>query len=161
MCGDPLPSTLQEAQEHLRSDGWAIVNNPDPADRLHLRAKPDRSADSLGKYYNGTPVEVVRVKGDWVQVRVDTAEGWMMKKYLDMTPELSVSLSAMPRLQLAQSAADLYARSSLNSNVLRMVDNTWDMLVIGLIEDEWYHVWFPLSGEYGWIRYDALKPVPG
>lgn len=48
----------------------AVVNNPDPADRLHLRAAPSSSAVSLGKYYNGVEVAVQSVSGGWALVKV-------------------------------------------------------------------------------------------
>ena len=62
-----------------------MVNNPNPADRLHLRVSPERGATSLGKFYNGTPVRVLEERGDWVQVEIGldgNLTGWMMKKYL-------------------------------------------------------------------------------
>ena len=33
--------------------------------------------------------------------------------------------------------------------------DTWK--VIGIIGDEWYHVWFPATGEYGFVRQDDLS----
>ena len=54
-----LPRTLEEAVSRLDRSDWATVSNPNPADRLHLRAEPSRDAASLGKYYNGTPVQVL------------------------------------------------------------------------------------------------------
>ncbi len=80
-----LPETPEEAISQLKRDDLAVVNNPDPADRLHLRVSPSRGAKSLGKFYNGTIVHVLAQKGDWVQVRVGSTElmtGWMMRKYL-------------------------------------------------------------------------------
>ena len=55
-------ATRQNAQPAAASDSnWyyagyntAVVNNPDAKDRLHLRKNAYGSADSLGKYYNGT-----------------------------------------------------------------------------------------------------------
>jgi len=36
---------------------WLYIANPNPNDRLHLRAEPYDGAKSLGKYYNGAPIE--------------------------------------------------------------------------------------------------------
>ena len=33
-----LPKTLEEAADCMNGSGYAMVKNPDPADRLHLRA---------------------------------------------------------------------------------------------------------------------------
>lgn len=81
-----LPRSYDEAVAQLDTSRCMLVNNPDPADRLHLRTKPQKGAASLGKFYNRTPVYVIEEKGDWAHVRIgnetDGLEGWMMKQYL-------------------------------------------------------------------------------
>lgn len=51
-----LPRAEEALKKTLDAAGWAAVSNPNPKDRLHLRVKPDKNADSLGKFYNGTPL---------------------------------------------------------------------------------------------------------
>ena len=34
-----FPTTYEEAMQHLDRTNWAVVNNPNPADRLYLRGK--------------------------------------------------------------------------------------------------------------------------
>ena len=54
------------------------VANPDPADRLNLRAAPRPDAVSLGKYYNGTPVYLLEApSAGYAHVRIqgDAPEG--------------------------------------------------------------------------------------
>lgn len=62
------------------------MNNDNPADRLHLREAPNRNAQSLGKFYNRTPVKMIAWEGDWAYVEIGTGEahlyGYMMTKYL-------------------------------------------------------------------------------
>lgn len=80
-----LPSTLEELNARLDRTDLAVVCNPDPNDRLHLRTKPSREADSLGKFWNGTPVRVLGERNGWCQVEIGTdgrLTGWMLKKYL-------------------------------------------------------------------------------
>ena len=80
-----LPSTLEELNARLDRTNLAVVCNPDPNDRLHLRTKPSREADSLGKFWNGTPVQVLGERDGWCQVEIGTdgrLTGWMLKKYL-------------------------------------------------------------------------------
>ena len=102
-----MPATLDEALLQLDCIGYAVVNNPNPADRLHLRVKPDRSSTSLGKFYNRTPVIVDRVQGDWVQVIVGSnMKGWMMKKYLAFGEEMDAVACAFPQLMPAESSAE-------------------------------------------------------
>ena len=41
-------------------------------------------------------------------------------------------------------------------------DAGWStMKVIGVIGDEWYHVWFPATGEYGFVRQSDLTEGNG
>lgn len=95
-------SDLNGAAPDLDQSGWAVVNNPDPADRLHLRAKADKSGRSLGKFYNGTPVQVLERKGNWTRVQIGfgaTARtGWMMTKYLAFGADMDEVIDAFPEL---------------------------------------------------------------
>lgn len=95
-----LPKNEKELRAALNKTGWAVVNNPDPADRLHLREKADRSSESLGKFYNGTPVQVLKKQGDWYQVRIGQSAltGWMMKKYLAEGDKMDTIRPAFPDL---------------------------------------------------------------
>lgn len=61
---------------------FGIVINPDPRDRLHLRAKPERAGESLGKFFTGTQVEILEEAGDWYRVRVGFDEGYMMRDFI-------------------------------------------------------------------------------
>lgn len=95
-------SELNGAQPGLDRSGWAVVSNPDPADRLHLRVKADKAARSLGKFYNGTPVQVLRQKGSWTEVQIGfgiTARtGWMMTQYLTFGSDMDKINAACPDL---------------------------------------------------------------
>ena len=66
----------------------AVVDNgSDPQSRLNLREQPDKGSASLGRFYSGTPVEIVAdAGGGWSQVTIGTADscvgGYMMTAYL-------------------------------------------------------------------------------
>ncbi len=62
----------------------AVVNNPPSGGRLNLRGRPSEDWASIGKYSDGTSVEIWAISGDWAYVRVldDHAIGYMMTKYL-------------------------------------------------------------------------------
>lgn len=95
-------SDLNGAAPEIDQTGWAVVNNPDPADRLHLRAKASKSGASLGKFYNGTPVQVLERKGDWTRVQIgfgsSARTGWMMTKYLAFGADMDKVHDAFPEL---------------------------------------------------------------
>ena len=94
-----IPKTLQEAFKMLDRTGWAVVNNAKPGDRLHLREKPNKDGKAIGKFYNGTPVQIRETSGEWVLVdigRNQTLTGWMMKKYLATGEKMSRVDPAFP-----------------------------------------------------------------
>ena len=74
---------IGEDYDPYRWDRLTIVTNPNTADRLNLREKPDRNSASLGKYFNGTVVQILEYQDDWTYVRTpDGKTGWMMTEYL-------------------------------------------------------------------------------
>lgn len=105
-CADDLfaaefqvyPKTLAGIKKSVDPSGWAVVSNPNPADRLNLRVRADRSADSYGKFYNGTPVRVLKTSGDWCKVQVgeDGLTGWMVKEYLAFGDQTGAVEPAFP-----------------------------------------------------------------
>ena len=58
---------------------FGVVITLDPRDWLHLRAEPERTSQSLGKFFTGTQVEILEEAGDWYRVRVGFDEGYMMR----------------------------------------------------------------------------------
>lgn len=54
------------------------------ADRVHLRAEPFISSDSMGLYYTGTDVIVIEYQGDWAWVMVGDEDGYIMREYLTL-----------------------------------------------------------------------------
>ena len=96
---EKLPRNRAELMKFVDRSDWAVVNNPNPADRLHLRTEPKRDAKSLGKFYNRTPVKVLQQKGDWCKVQIGAdgyLTGWMMKKYLAFGDQMDAVDCAFP-----------------------------------------------------------------
>ena len=158
-----LPTSQVAAAKFLDTSGYALVDNPDPKDRLHLRVNPSRDSKSLGKYYSGTPVIVLRVQGDWAEVTViDTGwgqSGWMMKKYLDFSDHLVIDPNIMPDWYF-KTGAQLYAMPDKKA-YHRTVSNSYDWKVIGIIGEDWLHVWNPWTGEAGFARVQDEMPGNG
>ena len=148
-----LPKTMEEAKDCINGRGYAMVKNPDPADRLHLRTEPTKSAASLGKYYTGTPVKVIRVQGDWVQVDVFGRQGWMMKKYLDFSEPYTIDLTIFPGYDGVEwkKDPDVYQKPDENAGTIK-APNWMNTYVIGILEDGWYHIWNPWTDKSGFTK---------
>jgi SH3 domain protein len=148
-----LPHSFEEALLRLDTSDWAVVNNPNPADRLHLRVKADRSAKSLGKYYNGTPVRILETKGEWVHVDVFGVTGWMMKEYLVFGTAGHAVEAAFPSRLPIGSKADhfMYAKPETDHPIANYQDTQHGLLVLAVVGDDWYHVWFPEENLTGYV----------
>lgn len=136
----PMPQTLEEVAQAMDRTGWAVVNNPDPADRLHLRASPERGAASLGKFYNGTPVRVLEERGEWSRVEIGldgNLTGWMMTKYLTHGEAMDqVQPAWLEKVYKQVSGSQLLYPSAKEENP--QVLETKDFQVVGVVEDDWY-----------------------
>lgn len=135
-----------------------FVNNPNAADRLHLRKAPDQDSESLGKYYNGTAVTVLRSQGVWSEVNIGIGNaqqtGWMMTKYLSMTnPD-----DAM--LQYASTAKVTAYYQPVKNNKTMTIAAGRMISFMGLIEKSsgaWYHVMVHTGSSEG--PYYAFLPA--
>lgn len=153
-----LPLDIDGALAFRNTAGWAVVSNPNPEDRLHLRAKPDKNATSLGKFYNGTPVIILETEGAWSHVRIgrEGLEGWMMSEYLVVGDAMDAVAVEWPELALTD---EEYA---VPSHAVRREPNqkaavAWEMdtlsiydwALIGVAGDDWY----VLMDELGRVGY--------
>lgn len=85
LTGFVLTSELNTEPPREQDSGrFGIVLNPDCRDRLHLRAEASTSANSLGRFFNGTQVEILSTAGDWYYVNVNGMRGYMMAKFIDV-----------------------------------------------------------------------------
>ena len=161
-----LPTTFDEAYAMMDRDGWAVVNNPKPEDRLHLRASASKDAASLGKFYTGTPVKVLETQGEWAQVDAFGVRGYMMKKYLATGQDAEMIPTAFPSLAMMEYAAqrglDVYKapdiRASITGRVYGWNGNTLQMFIIGVAGDDWL-IMFTLNGQHGYIRSEYFMPI--
>lgn len=146
-----LPGTREALAAALNRDGWAVVRNPDPADRLHLRVQPDRSAESLGKFYNGTPLSVLGQEGDWTRVALglDGPEGWMMTRYLAFGSEMDGVEPVFPHLMYVLELEDRQpAYSAPREGPEKELAGS--IYVVGVVEDEFYILLTDL-GDAGYV----------
>ena len=141
-----FPTTYEEAVQHLDRTNWAVVNNPNPADRLYLRGKASKEGRNLGKFYNRTPVYVDEIRGEWAHVTIGRdLSGWMMTKYLAFGADMEKVECAFPQLSLIEKyqenvadelAYDYYVFDAPNMSATKTLWN-WgeECYLIGVIDD--------------------------
>jgi len=157
-----LPRTYAQALAGIDQSAYALVHNPNPADRLHLRVKPDKGSKSLGKFYNRTPVYVLERGDTWTKVRVgsglDGLTGYMMTKYLVFDEAEKAALKcAFPQKQLIEAHAEtglrMYSEPNGNGRTNEVFENNTGDFIIGVVDDAWYVV-MRADGMVGYVPQD-------
>lgn len=158
-----LPASYVEALAQLDSTGWAVVNNFNPEDRLHLRVSPDKDAASLGKYYNRTPVRIRKYGEEWCAVTVCGLEGYMMTKYLAFGEAMDAVKYAGPWLTWKEdlTAHRLYAAPRASSAFTASTGEYGPSFYIMGVAGDFYHVWLSNTEECSYVRIDDLWPGNG
>lgn len=152
----PAMAQGEEMQDWLY---YAVVANPNAADRLNLRAGPDAASESLGRFYSGTPVTVCLEEeaGDqtWAYVNIGGLYGYMLKDYL---MEVNRNYGA-PQLFYTASPVDgcaLRAEPDAASRQLAYLRNGGTVCILGDIGDDWRYVRTE-EMVYGYVRTNQLK----
>lgn len=80
----PRPTLMPVAQALPTGAWYAEVTGIDDDSTLNLRAAPDASAEVLMRLYKGQKLIVLEEcpQEDWVKVRTDAVEGYVMEKFL-------------------------------------------------------------------------------
>ena len=150
-----VPSALAGAPPEYR-----MVANPDPADRLNLRAAPSREADSLGKYFSGVLVEVIEDDGgDWLRVRIGTTEGYMMRRYLSNAVTAQVApMTVMTTVNNSYAPVQaLLSAPGSDAIVLAQIMNGTQAIILGYA-DTMAHV--QVGGVTGYMPQACLTQSP-
>ncbi len=131
------PAALAGGGDNADNAQYAVVYNPNPADRLNLRTRPDTGSISLGKFYNGTPVSVMRTEGEWAYVTLyDAFSGYMHTDFLRFGAQADATLSAMPVVTVTAPTGKRITDSMLRSaSVLASLHIGMQMEVMGVMED--------------------------
>ena len=139
---------------------YAVVNNPSAADRLILRSYASQTAKLLGKYYNGTTVEIIDSGKTWSKVRIDGKTGFMQSKYLllDSNVKTLVKLDAGRNDISGPPYPTLRSAPSNNAAAVSLPDPALGgPMTILSKAGTWYYV--EVQGVKGY--YPANKVIPG
>lgn len=149
-CGNKLGQT---ASANVGASGveYAVVNNPNPEDRLNLREKPDKGSEYMGKYYNGMQVRVLEQTADgWARVFVgNNRTGYMRSEYLAFGEAGKGVANAMPTFTAPERAWNLLYAPFDASNVKMTMSGGETIEVMGVVSG-WWHI--SCAGQTGFIR---------
>lgn len=84
-------ATGDEAAKLAKTVGMktAVVNTT----TLKVREKPSTDSECITLIPIEEELEVIKVKGDWVKVEVDSDKGWVAKEFVDISYELKKAVS--------------------------------------------------------------------
>ncbi len=121
---------------------YAHISNPDPKDRLHLRATPSLTGRSLGKYYNGTIGTVLGYSkdGKWVKVDLYGRQGYMQRGFLTLSGETNNTLYAIPTIQATAAKPVLYELPDTANSRKKALQTGTDLETLGIVDSVWLHV---------------------
>lgn len=127
---------------------FAVVNNPNSRERLNLRTRPDVNAPTLGKYYNGVPLQILEYVSDkWIKVQIGNLEGYTMSEYTSF--DVDAVGTAMPTYLSRSSAWEVYSSQSLNSDFMMHGYNE-TVILLGFTS-EWWHI--KVGDDIGFVPY--------
>lgn len=134
----------------------AIVQNPTSGQVLHLRARPDTQAESLGTYHNGTYVEVLIPGLEWHHVVVDGTAGYMMAEYVHITtPNASTDMHV-----IGENGVELKATAATNGETVTTIPDGGIVSVL-VPDDTWTKVRYTedMVVRTGYVLTKALQRV--
>jgi len=154
-----IPATIHEALASLDQSGYAVVSNPNPEDRLHLRELPRKDARSLGKFYNRTPVRVYSIEGEWAYVSIGSISGWMMTKYLTFGEEMESVKCAFPQMLIKEEYDSLPLQPWKEGKTVGHIDRKTAFYIVGV--DEERYVILTEDGKTGYVKQSHFYPGHG
>lgn len=119
-------------------------------DQTSLRQRPDKTSTVVWELNNGFPVEIIKKKGDWVNVRdFENDSGWVHKSRISSKNHVIVKANR-------NEEQSINIRSSPNTNS-STIGNAFYGVVFTVVEkkDGWVKVKHD-SGLTGWIKADLL-----
>lgn len=153
---DSIPARYTDAAALSDPAAWATPKNPDPTQRLHLRKEQSKSAKSLGKFYAGAPVKVLKKGKEWSKVQVGGQAGFMMNEFLLFgggTRRTDISLT---RKDAAFPVTRVTWHDTGKTEGLTPAEAS-SLILIGLTSDsKSYVVWDPYTNRTGTVAIDAL-----
>ncbi len=140
------------------TDHSYTVSNDKAGERLNLRSQPSSGSPSLGKYYSGTvATSLEEPRNGYVKVRIGHMAGYMDTNYL--VPGLTCDAPELPNLMITNASGlgvNIRKMPQSGSEIIKTVQNDAVITVLGIRNDNWYHVMY--EGEIGFAKADKMIP---
>ena len=154
-----IPFAKEAMLATVDSNGYAVVNNPNPQDRLHLRELPRKDARSFGRFYNRTPVRVHSVEGEWANVSIGSLTGYMMTKYLAFGKEMDDVRCAFPQEFILEKIDSLPLQPWGKGRTQGHIDHESEFYIVGVDGERW--IILTEDGATGYVPQSKFYPGNG
>ena len=132
------------------------------ADRVHLRSRPSQVSDSLGLYFEGTPVTCYgSLRETWVPVQIGHEQGYMMSAFLSNQIEETYPLNETRRgIVRTDSWVNLTSEPSAESQALVQLQEGTQLLIMGETSSHWYYASYNGLAGYVSAEHVELQSTP-
>ena len=140
--------TASQPQEEMKKIGTISGNN------VNFRTEPTTASEIIGKFAEGTEVEVVSVSGGWCEVVYNGKTGYVSGDYVEIDGELA----RQPRLIVIGSCVNVRSGPGTDRGIVTKV---YAGAIVELIEKtgDWYYISY--KGYKGYISADYVREYRG
>ena len=124
--------------------------------KLHLRAEPSYSAESMGLFFTGTEVEVLSEENGWVRVNIGVDTGYMDRRYVRIGEDAWHVQNRQPTGYVrAKNYANVRLGPSTEYMLVDTVRRDGAVKVLGETDEHWYFV--DTGREQGYISTSLVR----
>ena len=123
---------------------------------VNVRSAPNTDSEILGKLYNNSVGEMIRIEGDWYYITSGTVTGYVKGEYC-VTGEEAEELIDEVSVKVARVNADtlnLRSEPSTDGRLLKQIANGKELEVISTDYDGWVEVTY--NGTQGYVSADYV-----
>lgn len=142
-------SAERQNQEINSSDTGRVTANS-----LNFRAAPSLNADIVGKLYQGTHVNILSQRDDWVEIQYGGQTGWISVEYIQLPEEenhieTNVQTPEDTTLTILHNGTNIRKTPNTQSTILQRANKGETFRAIRF-ENDWYEIQLP-DGQTGYV----------
>ena len=153
---DEMESTEEEVKSKYENIGISIA---DPY--VNIRKKPGEDSEIIGKLYKGSKCDIIKDKGDWVEIESGNAKGYIKEEYLarGFDAEKLIDDYGTKVAEVTVETLNVRFEANTDSRIATQIPMGEKLLVLKK-KGDWYEVAINDGDEdrfTGWVSKDFVK----
>ena len=153
---DEMESTEEEVKSKYENIGISIA---DPY--VNIRKKPGEDSEIIGKLYKGSKCDIIKDKGDWVEIESGNAKGYIKEEYLarGFDAEKLIDDYGTKVAEVTVETLNVRFEANTDSRIATQIPMGEKLLVLKK-KGDWYEVAINDGDEdrfTGWVLKDFVK----